>query len=305
MLALALGALACDGASGPSGGAAPAQGEQAEKRLHHFRLLGPLPWNKTVYYAIDDAIDAAAPYVGAIVGDNRVFVLSAPAEARFHIRSERLSTEAERRMLWMVDSRGTLGDGVSDTNIPIAEIEEIRDVTAPERAVVTLTAPAGSGGPDALTFYDEETGTCATAYRDPRHAYFLAVWDADTANAYRNVAPPRPWKLEDIAPGTYVVGAVTAGRQWTARRVEIGPRKPLEIDAGAAPAGGGTVVCEDSRALLLLNGELAIPAPRITAALAYRSTWKNVPPGSHKVRYPDGREVDVDVVEGETTKIGR
>jgi len=295
---LALAATACDGSGAPvaptpAGRTAPAA---AQPTPHYFRLLGSRPWNDTVYAAVGDEIDSGRPYKGAILEESGMFVVFGPEGAPYHVRSEVNPKASEERMLWMVEARGTLGSGSRSGAV---------EVTAPPRAIVTLRAPAGTAGPDAVTFLDESTKTCATAYRDPQHAMFLAIWDARGGNAYRNVAPPRPWRIPDIKPGTYVIGAHTAGHHWTARRVTIGPDAPLEIDAGAAPEGGGTVVVENDQALLLLDGDLAIPAPRITTTLAYRSVWKNVPPGTHGVRYPDGRELPVDVKEGETTKLGR
>ena len=197
-------------------------------------------------------------------------------------------------MLWMIDARGVLGGGNGQTV-----------VQAPPRVRLGFLAPAGSGGPDSITLYHEETGTCATAYRDPRQALFLAIWDADGGNAYRNIAPPRPWQVDDFAPGTYVVGAHLTGRQWLARRVTLVAGETTELDAGGQPEGGATVICEDGDALLLLGGELAVPAPRITTTLQFRSVWRGVPPGTHVMRYPDGREVEVVAREGEESRLGK
>lgn len=303
LLLVALAAAACDGSGTPPAPApAPAAGTgaaAAKPTPFRFRLLGSRPWNETVYAAVGDEIDSGRPYKGALLEESGIFVIPGAQGAPYHIRSEVNPKPSEERMLWMVEARGTLGAGAAGGAPGVVEI------TSPPRAVVTLHAPAGTAGPDAVTFFDESTRTCATAYRDPQHAMFLAIWDAHGGNAYRNVAPPRPWRIPDIKPGMYVIGAHTAGHHWTARRVTIGPDAALAIDAGAAPEGGGTVVVENDQALLLLDGDLAIPAPRITTSLVYRSTWKNVPSGAHRVRYPDGREVPVVVKDGATTKLGR
>jgi len=307
-LVVALLAAHCDGrAGGDRAGLRPAvpEGGGGEPAVaappveHRFRLRGPRPSKNQLYHAVGDEIDAGRPYTGAILDEAGGFVLTGPPGAPFHVRSEQDPTPAERRMLWMVDVRGTLGAGWAGPT------DEPTEVVAPPRATVALHAPAGTGGPDAVSFHHEASATSATAWRDPRHGYFLAIWDAAGGNAYRDIAPPRPWTIDDIAPGSYVVGTRTEGRQWTARRVTTGPDAPLAVDAWAAPEGGGRVTCEDPGALLLLDGELPIPAPRITTALQFRSSWKGVPPGRHAVRYADGREVEIDVRDGAATRLGR
>ena len=69
------------------------------------------------------------------------------------------------------------------------------------------------------------------------------------------------------------------------------------FDVAAQPAGGGTVVCEDGAAELLLGGDLPIPPVRLVADF-FRARWTNVPPGKHAVRYPGGRVADVVVEDG-------
>ncbi len=271
---------------------------------HRFRLEGPRPWNGALYFAVGAAIDGDEPYEGTILDESGVFYVAGPPHAPYHVRSEIRPTAAERRMLWMVDARGILGPGVSVAPGARDDAEPVV-ARAPPRTRIIFRAPAGDGGPDAVTLVHEASGTSATAYRDPRQGYFLAIWDDVAGNAYRNIAPARPWSIDDFAPGEYVIAARLEGRQWTARRATLSPGVPLVVDAGVLPAGGGTVICEDGNAWLLLGGDLPVPAPRITTTLHLRSVWHGVPPGAHAVRYPDGREVEIAVEDGGTTRLPR
>ena len=298
-LALAGALVACDGSGSDEPIPTATLEAPAEIKAFRFILDGPLPWNETVYYATGDGIDGDEAYSGAILSSGGLFIVRGSEGAPYHIRSEPRPSAAEKRVLWMVEARGVLGDGLTDITAEAIRVE------APPRALIRFEAPGGSAGPDSVTLFQEETRTRATAYRDPRSAFFLAVWDDHAGNAYRQLAPPRPWVVQDFAPGRYVIAARTEGRQWAAWRAELSPERPFEIDSGVQSQGGATIICEDADALLLLNGELAIPAPRITTTLQYRAAWHGVPPGKHAVLYPDGRRVGVEVADDQELRLGK
>ncbi len=300
--ALAAAAALLVAGCGWSGCSKPPAPVPATPLWYRFRVTGPQPWNDTLHVAVGEHVDDASPYEGVIVDEERVFQFEGLPGRHWHIRSEAAPTPAERRMLWMADATGVL---------PAEPPAEPIEFAMPERARIRVRTSPSAGGPDQLTLYVEPTATapaaCATAVRDPQVGLFIALFDARTGkgNAYRLLAPPQPWDAEEFAPGACVVAARTAGHQWTARRADVSPGEFVEFDAEAQPAGGGTVVCEDASAVLLLGGTLGIPAPRLNTDLQFRARWEGVPPGTHRVRHGDGREQDVSVTDGADVRVGR
>ena len=114
---------------------------------------------------------------------------------------------------------------------------------------------------------------------------------------------PPGWLAHEVL--SCVVAARTEGHQWMAVRADLTAGAKLDLDVGRQAEGGGSVVCEDPNATLLLAGEFPVPAPRLRTDLQYRGKWDGVPPGAHQIRYPDGRRVDIEVTEGGTTKVGK
>ena len=293
--------LASCGGCGPDAPVAP---PPRPAQPFRFRLVGPAPWNATVHCATGDAIGGDAAWEPAILDPQGGFVVRGREGEAYAVRAEAAPTAAERRMLWGFTASGTLGTGV------LADPPGAVVVEAPPRATIELTAPAGHAGPDVITVYQEGTRTAASAIRDEQHGLDIAVWtvgDHEDGNSYRMRAPPRPWRLDELAPGRCVLAARTDGRQWTALRVDLSAGAFVTIDAGAQPPAdeAGAVVCEDPFALLLLGGELAVPAPRRTTRLQFRSRWEGVPAGAHRLRYADGREVEITVEPGAEVRLGR
>jgi len=263
----------------PNNGAAPAVEEFT------FRWHGPRPWNDTVYVGTGEVLASSQRFPGRVLGELGEFVVGGVPGGAYVVRTEPLITEAERALLWHVEVAG--------------EFESQQPITlvAPQRARIRVQAP-GHGGPDELVLYDEETGTSGSALRDENKALFLCAWKGRDGNGYRHRAPARPWVCDEFLPGPCVVAARTRGRQWVALRTDLSPGTDVRLDVGEAPEGGGTVICEDENALLVLDAEFPLPAPRISIDLAFRATWKGVPPGEHVVRHPDGHEVDITVEDG-------
>jgi len=276
-------------------------GDSAAQRAlaFHFKLDGPRTSNNTLYYAVGDDVNGDAPYAAAIINNRSILVIEGLPGDAYHVRSEPLETRADERMRWTISTRGTLGAAAD------AGGANVSTIVAPARARVHVLAPPGMGGPDFVMFYDEKTNAAAGAVRDPTRGLITAAWDSEPGNAYRDAAPARPFILDEFAPGPCVIAARTEGHQWMALRADVGPGAELDMDVGRQPKGGGSVICEDPIAVLLLAGEFPIPAPRLTTELQFRSKWDGVPPGKHKVRYADGRVVDVVATDGETTRIGK
>ena len=296
--------IGCNREDGPGGGSTNGQARppstSEDKLAYHFVLEGPHPRDDTFYYAVGSAVDGDAAYAGAILNERSLFVIEGSPGDAYHVRTEPRMTPADVRMRWSVDLRGTLGDAAdAGGNASV-------NVTAPEKARIQVVVGPSSGGPDFVTLYDEVSKTAACAVRDANLGLITAAWDArGKGNAFRESAPPRPWVIEEFAPGPCVVGARAEGRQWMAIRVDLGAGAAIDMDVGRQPKGGGIVICEDPNAVLLLAGEFAIPAPRRTTALQFRSRWAGVPPGKHKVRYPDGRVEEIAVTNGEETRLGK
>jgi len=303
-----LALLCCVGTLVGCNGDAPQDGSEKPPRVaenagltYHFKVDGPRTSTNTLYYAVGKDVDSSHPYTGTIIDDFSVLLIEGRPGDAYHVQNEPSLTPAEKRMRWTVDARGTLGDAES------AESAESGTIVVTARARIHVLAPGGKGGPDFVTFYEEKTNSSACAVRDPARGLITAAWNTQSGNgnAFRETAPARPWTLEEFAPGPCIVAARTEGHQWMAVRADIGPGTELDLDVGRQPPGGATVICEDRGALLLLAGEFAIPAPRVTTELQYRSKWDGVPPGKHKMRYPDGRVVDVIAKDGETVRLDK
>ena len=69
------------------------------------------------------------------------------------------------------------------------------------------------------------------------------------------------------------------------------------LGMAAQPEGGGTVVCDDGGAELLIGGDLPIAPLRLVSEY-FRARWTNVPPGKHAVRYRSGKVVEIVVEDG-------
>ena len=291
--------LGCERADDTGAMPATSATPDEDRIAFHFELDGLRPRDNTLYYAVGSDVDGKAPYVGTIVDATSIFVIEGRPGDAYHMRTEPRMTPADTRMRWTVDLRGTLGDAST------ADGKVVVKVASPARARIHVVASLGMAGPDFLTLFDEGSKTAACAVRDPSFGMITAAWDSAAGNALREAAPPRPWVVEEFAPGRCVIGARTHGRQWMALRADVGPGTTIDMDVGRQPSGGGTVICEDSGAVLLLGGEFPIPAPRLTTNLQFRSKWDGVPPGKHKVRYPDGRVEDINVTDGDETRLGR
>ncbi len=254
-----------------------------EPRLYDIALRGPRPWNDTLYAAAGE-FDEAEALSGRIIDTWGRFTLEGRPGETYLVRSEPQPSAAERKMLWQIHAEGVLG-----------ELEAF-EIQSPERAVVRVVAPKTSPGPDQLSVVREDTGTASTVIRDEAVSLFLCVFDKDDSRNWRDVCPPRPFVWNQWLPGKCVLAGRTEGRQWIARRVDLNPGADVELNVGAQPRGGGTVICETAGALLLLRSDLPIAAPRINTKQHYRARWDGVPPGKHTVRYPDGHVAPVSVV---------
>ena len=157
---------------------------------------------------------------------------------------------------------------------------------------------------------DEGSGARLAAVRDPLKGLTFATWDTrhapdpDPWIAATMTAPTRPWTWSDVRPGKFAIAARAEGRQWVARRVELKAGAAETFDVAAQPKGGGSVVCEEGAAELLIDGDVPVAPLRIVRDL-FRTRWDGVPPGKHAVRFPDGRRVDVRVADGETVTLKR
>ncbi len=288
LLLLALSPAACGGCGEDepvTPPPVPKNGEAPVPETFTFRWEGPRPWNDTVYVGTGEMLATSQPFPGRMLGPPGEFVVTAPRGTAYEVRTELILTDAERGMLWHVDSAG-----VFDTAEPIR-------IVAPQRSLIRIDG-GPHAGPDELVLYDEETGTSGSAIRDETKALFLCAWKGRDGNSYRIRAPARPWVCNEFGAGSRVVAARTRGRQWVVLRAELSPGHEIRVPVGAAPTGGGTVHCDDENALLVLDDEFPIPAPRMAADLTFRATWEGVPPGEHVVRYPDGDEVDITVEDG-------
>jgi hypothetical protein len=286
----ALGAAlpACNGSDG--GGTALVNWNRRPKRDYTFTVSGPLPVNQTVYFSGTRRGLDVKTEGKLLLEPQRSFVVEGLHEGdRWVVRTEPVElSAAERRLLWHFER-----DGICDaqTELPL---------DLPERAVVRLTGDPRLERADVITLAHEASGTHGCAIRDPQHGTLQRIWnDAEGAGHYygkrRNTV--RPFAFDDFRAGEYVVAARTEGRQWLARRASLVAGETLDLDTAGAPEGGGKVVCEEGKAVLLLGGELPVPFPRVTEVV-YRAVWDGVPPGDHAVLYPGGERRPVTVTDG-------
>lgn len=287
----ALLGTACDGRE-----PAEAPPVRPPERTYLLRLAGDpawVPWNRTLFLTTAANPRPDVP-VGCIFFEDEpgVRVRGGVGEP-WRLRSETDVTAAVGRMLWMTDVSGVFGD------------EETIDVPLAPRADVVLTGAESEGATDdVLTCVDEASGARLAAVRNSAKGLRFAAWDAASWRLYSMQAPPRPWVWDESRPGTYVLAARTAGRQWLARRAELRPGESVVLDVAAQPPGGGEVLCEAPGADLLLGGALPVPCLRLTED-TLRSRWEGVPPGRHAVRYPGGEVVPVDVADGAAVRLPR
>lgn len=290
LLLVGAGVVAFNNRGGGAGNGDLVNWNRQPRRDYRFVVEGPLPWNFTVYLVrTDRRIDQ--PFEGKILEVARDFEVKGMREKEgWTVRTEPIEvTEAERRLLWFHEAHGEFGTDTTFT------------VRLPERTVIQLTGDPKLERRDVITLAHEESGSHGCVIRDPKLGTLQRIWnDAEGAGHYyiKRQNHLRPFRFDDLAAGSFVVAARTDGHHWIARSTTLVAGKTLDLDTAGAPEGGGTVVCENGKAVLLLGGELPIPYPRETED-PYRATWDGVPPGKHVVLYPDGRRLDVVVVDGE------
>ena len=134
---------------------------------------------------------------------------------------------------------------------------------------------------------------------NPRDVFAAEDWRGQLDNA-----KPRPWVWRESAPGSFVIAAKTGERRWLVQRVELKTGETTTLDPSHEPKGGGHVVCEDVRAELLINGELPLPAMRLSD-LQFRAEWSNLPDGHHVLAYTDGRRVPFDCTDKTDLTFGK
>jgi hypothetical protein len=272
----------------------------ATARTYTFRWSGAdadLPWNRTLWIWTEakQKDGTPAPPLGAIYfegGDNDIPIEGVPGTT-WRAHSEQSPNRAIDRVLWTAQHAGTFGD---ETSIELA---------LPPRAYLRLTGDESTDpGEDTLSVVDEEGGARLVAVRNHLQALRFAIWDASKPPGKEDwrvataAAPPRPWTWNELRPGVpFTIAAKCEGKQWLVRRVVLRAGEPTVFDVAAQPAGGGTLICEDPAAELLLHGDLPIAPVRVVQDF-YRASWTNVPPGRHAIRHPDGSVVPVDVTEG-------
>ena len=283
----------CDGCSPGGGGSVPVgpPGPPAAPRVYLFGFAGDpadLPWNRAVYvYRTTGGKLSERTTVTWFEDDEQVRV-AGRLGTQWVAHAEDDPSPAIRSLLWDVNASGTYG---TDERITIE---------LPRRTRLRLTGDETSDpGADTLTVADEATGARLAAVRDATRGLRFGVWDqsagpdAEDWRVSQEIAPPRPWVFADLRPGgAFAVAARSFGRCWVARRVTMDAGAEVVLDVAAQPAGGATVVCENPRAELLLNGDIPVPPIRIMKDF-YRARWPGVPQGEHAVRYPDGTIVKV------------
>ena len=298
-LAAAVPLAACDG-NDPE--IRPAGAPEAPGTPYVLRWTGAaedMPWNRTLYPADarPGAVDASRTAI-FFEGDPGAVVAGRPGE-RWSLLSEIAPNRAMTRLLWIYAAQGEFG-----------EAREI-DLPPRPRARIGLTGSEGvEKGADTITVSDEEGGTRLVAVRDPVGPVRFALWDGSGSPEKEDwrvsdlTGRLRPWTWAEVRPGKFAIAARCDGRQWLARRVELRAGATEILDVARQPPGGGTVVCDNPRAELLLGGDLPVPAIRIVQDF-YRARWQGVPPGKHAVRYPGGRTVEVTVEDGATVQLPR
>ena len=287
--------VGCDGEPATSGVTPAPPPKSGPLRRYTFVVDNGRTWNDAVFVGIGDGAGGTAlgdgPLTGRRIEEDGTFVVEARAGDEWLVRTEPGPTAAERVLLWLHEERGRFGD------------DETVRIGLREREPVQLRTDGVIGPVDRIVVHDEESGASACVVRDPRTFLGLCVWDKGGGKAYRHRAPPRPFSADQLLTRGRVVAARSGERQWVAVRVRADQRGPVVLDVAAAPAGGATLTSEDPHALLLLNGELPLPAPRVTTELVFRSVWHGVPPGRHVVRTSDGKEHPVTLKDGEEASI--
>jgi hypothetical protein len=215
------------------------------------------------------------------------FELELPQGATYELSSELQPSAAMRSVFWMLDREGRFPDADARLTLEL-----------PPRSRVRLLAGSAPHGVDVVTLFQESTGTFAWALNDPTKALFTGFALGADTDSYQRRAENRPFTTAEFRPGPYVIAARVNGHQWMARRAELTPGGTLELPTHLQPTGGGTVVCENGQAVLLLHGEFPIPMPYRRVDFRLRCQWEGVPPGRHALRYPDGTEVSIDVTDG-------
>ena len=215
------------------------------------------------------------------------FTLELPAGCVFEMCTEKAPSDAMRDTFWMY---------AETREFPTAP--GTLSVRLPQRTRMRLSEGTSPYGTDVVTIYDETTKAAAWAVNDPVKALYTGYARGSDTDAFQRYAVNRPFETAEFRPGTYVVAAHVNARQWWAQRMTLEPGGTVELPTGEQPAGGGTIVCENGDALLLLHREFPIPMPYRRTDFRLRAQWDGVPPGPHRVRYPDGTEVDVTVDDG-------
>jgi hypothetical protein len=269
----------------------------AQPRRYTFRYEGDdadLPWNRTLWLTLEKR-GRPQPVLAAIFvpGEGTDVPVEGVPGTRWAADSEASPNRAIRRAMWTTHGEGVFGDETTIV-LPI-----------PPRALVRMSGDEQSeAGEDFLTVVDEEGGARLVASRRPVQALRLAVWDASQPEAkqdwrsWTTLAPARPWICNEVRPGVpLVLAAQVAGRQWVAQRVQLKAGEILDIDTAGAPKGGGTVICDDGGAELLLRGNLPVPPLRLSVD-SYRVLWRNVPPGRHAIRRTGGATETIEVADG-------
>ncbi len=283
------------------------KGPAAPKR-YEVNLVGDPadePWNKTLYVTFEND-GKLTPPSGVIFDPDAPFtyVEHTPGSGYMFL-SEVDPTPAIRSLLWMVNAKGTLDD------------RDVINVPLPKRTALRI-----EGNPaepeDALTIASLDSGARLCAVRNETAGMQWGIWDAQPAadrvkalghkadewRGTRDTAPPRPWVWRESKAGTFAIGVRSGNRQWLVQRIALKAGETVTIDATHQPPGGATITCEDARAELILAGDLPLP-PLRTSDVTFRAVWTNVPPGTHTLRYPDGRSVPVECADAADLKFGK
>lgn len=260
-------------------------------RLYEFTLEGPpedLPFNDMLFLRVSRR-NAWGAWEGGAIGEDGRFTLEGGFNERYHVRSEADPSDAERALFWMFDFQGRLPEETLEVTVPL-----------PPRTTVRVPVPPVQSSYAELSFVLEEEGYVGTVLNDPTTGLFEALWErGEDGISYKRLAKPAPFEFRGFAPGRYALAVRVKDRQWWTGRVTLEPGGTLDVPAHEQPTGGGRVVVEDAHSLLHLHGEFPVAAARRRADLRYRDTWSGVPPGTHELRWPDGRSVTVEVADGE------
>lgn len=275
----------------------PAPGTQkGPLRDYSFRWTGDesdLPWNRAVFISTTELGRLQPPIPVTFFEDTPQVKIAGRAGEEWYALTEASPSPAMERLLWMMKRRGTFGE------------KDVIDLPMPKRASVRLTGEEGTTpGDDTMSVVHEESGARLVAVRGGIRGLHFAIWDPsqpagkDDWRIADHRAPMRPWVFNELKPGaTFVIAAKCDGRQWIVRRATLTAGAEIVFDVAAQPEGGGTVVCDDGGAELLIGGDLPIAPLRLVSEY-FRARWTNVPPGKHAVRYRSGKVVEIVVEDG-------